>query len=254
MRNFLNWAGRRFLPALVILICCSESPIDVPEKSERIVLAEDFSFARCTYCPYAEHALDSLSREYGESLAVIIYHRRQLGDTLSPPYIATRESLYHILSSPTVVFDGIHIVQTENPNDDYMIYKQYITTQKSAKTKLFLHLDSELSADSVDVTVNIGAMDSLNNNHLNLFLVVYENDVFFKQLGAPDSIFDYVVRKIVPDENGMEFEIDYLDSLTKQVSFALSPNWNTDKLGIVAFVQDMETKEVLQAAVNKKID
>ena len=58
---------------------------------------------------------------------------------------------------------------------------------------------------------------------------------------------------MVPDEQGMLLDLSYPDSLVKEVNFSVLSNWDIDKLGIVAFVQDIETKQVLQAIVNKRI-
>lgn len=248
--NFLSSAPFVFL----FFLFCSEAPKIKEEPTGRIVLAEDFSFARCTNCPYAEQALDSLFKEYQDSLAVIIYHRYGvLGDTLSPPYVSARESLYQITASPTVVFDGINIVQTEDPNQDYSIYKNWIIYERNIAPKLSLYLETNLIATSVNAKLHIVLVDSVESADYYIFFVVYEDSVYFPQEGAPVSTFYYVMRKMVPDEKGIPVDLVYPDSLVKEVDFNLPNNWNKNKLGIVAFVQNMETKEVLQAVVKKRL-
>jgi len=246
------WKVLYAVPFLFIHFC-SEAPKVIEEPTGRIVLAEDFSFARCTYCPYAEDALDSLFHEYQDSLAVIVYHRRILGDTLSPAYVAVRESLYQITASPTVVFDGIHIVQTEDPNQDYATYKNFIISERNREPKLRLHLETNLIAFSVNLKLHIVVVDSIKIDDRYLFFVVYEDSVYFAQSGAPESTFNYVMRKMVPDERGIPIGLSYPDSIVKEVNFNLQDNWHKDKLGIVAFIQDKTTKEVLQAIVEKRI-
>jgi hypothetical protein len=252
--RIISWTGKPvILPFLLLLCHCSDSPEIKPEPTGRIVLAEDFSFARCAYCPYAEDALDSLAREYGDSLAVLVYHRRQLGDTLSPAYVAVRESLYQITSSPTVVFDGTHIVQTEDPDQDYEVYKNNIVLERNRDAKLTMDLKAEIVTNIVNLTLHTEVKDSVNSDSCRLFFVIYEGEVFFKQTGAPDSIFDYVVRKILPSEQGIPMTLAFPDSLTNEENFSVSPDWDPDKIGVVAFIQDMKTKEVLQATVIKRI-
>ncbi len=241
-----------FLISLFILFC-SESPEIKKEPAGRIVLAEFFTFARCVYCPYAEEALDSLSKEYGDSLAVIAYHRRALGDTLSPSYVAVRESLYSIQTSPIVVFDGLHKVQTEKPEDNYPTYKNYIITEQGKTTALKLSIESRINTYSVHLKVTIIPIDSIESNNFRLFLILTEDSVYFKQIGAPDSIFYFVMRKMIPDEQGIQINPVYPDSIIKEIDFNLQSNWKVNKLGIVVFVQDMETKEVIQAITKRKI-
>ncbi|MCX7994157.1 MAG: Omp28-related outer membrane protein [candidate division WOR-3 bacterium] len=239
--------------AILLITFCSDSPQIKIEPGDRIVLAEFFTFARCVYCPYAEHALDSLLKEYGDSLAVIAYHRRALGDTLSPPYVAVRESLYNIQTSPIVVFDGLQKIQTEKPEDNYPVYKNCIISERNRKTKLRLNLESTLKGDVVSLKVNIVVIDSIKDSEHRLFIVLVEDSVFFKQVGAPDSIFYFVMRKMIPDAKGITVNLVYPDSLIEERNCLIQSNWNVNKLGVVAFVQDMETKEVIQAVVKRRI-
>ncbi len=232
---------------LLLSIFCSDAPEIKPEPANRIVLAEFFTFARCVYCPYAEEALNSLSKEFKDSLAIIAHHRRVLGDTLSPSYVAVRESLYSIQTSPVVVFDGLYNVQTQNPEDDYPTYKNYITSERSKKTSLRLNIEKEIDGSIVSLKVKVVAVDSIVPSDYRLFIVLTEDSVYFKQAGAPDSIFYFVMRKMIPDENGVEINPVFPDSIIKNANFILQPNWNIDKLNIITFVQDMSTKEVIQA-------
>jgi len=61
------------------------------------------------------------------------------------------------------------------------------------------------------------------------------------------------MRKMIPDEEGIEVNPVFPDTLVKEINFSIQPNWNIDKLGIVAFVQDMGTKKVIQAITERRI-
>lgn len=241
-----------FTIIFLVLLGCSEAPVIKNEPAGRIVLAEFFTFARCVYCPYAEDALDSLSKEFGDSLAIIAYHRRMLGDTLSPSYVAVRESLYSIQTSPIVVFDGLYKVQTENPDDNYPVFKNHIINRRTELTPLKMDCETSVSSSLVNVKIHIVTVDSIRGTY-HLFLILTEDSVYFKQAGAPDSIFFFVMRKMVPNENGIEINLNHPDSIVQELDFALNPAWQDDRLGIVAFVQDTTTKEILQAKVKKGI-
>lgn len=238
---------------IALFLSCSEAPKIEAELTPRVVLAELFTFARCTYCPFSEHALDSLSEEYGDSLAVIAYHRRVLGDTLSPTYVAVRESLYQIDVSPTVVFDGVHVIQTEDPSQNYATYQNYIIQRRTVTPKLRLYLETIVISSSVNLKLHIVAIDSIEDGDYDLFFTVYEDSVFFAQSGAPESTFSYVMRKMIPDAYGAPISVTYPDSFIEEVDFNLEPTWDHEKIGVVAFIQDMETKEVLQAVVKKRV-
>jgi hypothetical protein len=238
---------------VILSLSCSEAPKIEIEVTPRVVLAELFTFARCTYCPFSEHALDSLSKDYGDSLAIIAYHRRLLGDTLSPDYVAVRESLYQIQVSPTVVFDGLHAIQTEDPNQNYSVYNSWIIHRRNEAPKLRLHLETNLAVSTVNIKVHIIVHDSLEESNYQLFTVLYEDSVDFVQIGAPDSIYCYVMRKIIPDAHGTSIDLFYPDSQVWETDIQLEDYWDEEELGIVSFVQDLETHEVLQAVVDKRI-
>jgi hypothetical protein len=59
---------------------------------------------------------------------------------------------------------------------------------------------------------------------------------------------------MIPDENGIACTLAFLDSVSKEVRFPLNQNWNRNQLGVVAFVQDFTTKEVLQAILKKGVE
>lgn len=238
---------------ILFILSCSESPEIKRELANRIVLTEFFTFARCTYCPYAEEALDSLSKEFRDSLAVVAYHRRLLGDTLSPSYVGVRESLYSIQTSPIVVFDGTTIVQTEKPEDNYPAYKNCILSERTKKTNLRLNLENTVEGNLISLKIFVVPIDSIEASEYRLYIILTEDSVYFKQTGAPDSIFHFVMRKMIPDEKGIKITPVFPDSIIEELNFMLQPGWNIDKCGIVAFVQDMITKEVIQTIIDRRI-
>ncbi len=219
----------------------------------RVVLAELFTHAFCANCPFSKHALDSLSKEYGDSLAVVAYHHRFFLDTLSPEYIAVRETLYQITAQPTVVFDGVNTVLTEDPDQDYTIYKGWIVTERNRAPPLRLHLETTLTASLLEMTVHVVVIDSIQPGDFHLFYVLYEDSVYFSHVAATDSIFNFVVREMIPNEQGASIFLTYPDSSVYQESVTLESTWNVEKLGVVVFVQDMSTLDVLQAVVAKQI-
>jgi thiol-disulfide isomerase/thioredoxin len=235
-----------------LFLSCSEAPEVEPIPAERIVLAELFTWARCAYCPYAARALDSLAKEYRDSLAIIAYHRRYAGDTLSPEYVERRKVFYYDVSAePAVLFDGTGPVWTQDPSQNYETYKNYIIGRRSRKSPLRMHLEASVQADSGILKTAVVVIDSIAATDLRLLFVIYEDSVHFSLVGATDSVFNNVMRLMIPDENGIACTLALDDSITKEVRFTLSQNWNRTKLGVVSFIQSFATKEVLQSAFKR---
>lgn len=233
---------------LLFILECSDAPVLETTTTERTVLAEFFTFARCVYCPYAEQALDSLKQEYEDTLAIIAYHRRVAGDTLSPVYVETRESLYTISTSPTVVFDGTNKVINEDPTQNYPTYKNNIIAQRNIVPKIDIDYQITKNNLMINCSIEIITLDSLNaGSDYRLFLALCEDSVYFGQIGAPDSLFNAVLRKLVPDEYGESIELSYPDTCRLDLHFSLQPQWQVEHLHFIIFVQDLITSEVLQA-------
>jgi len=239
----------RILNFLILFIflfgfSCSETP-KIEFQGKRIVLAELFTFARCPYCPYAYYALDSLKKEFGDSLIIIAYHRNLLGDTLSPSIVEKRREFYYESGGePAVFFNGFGPIRTENPEDNYPTYKNEILKAGSKKLKILPTI--EKVNDSLKIS--LFAIDTFLNRDNRLLALILEDDVYFKQAGAKDSIYHCVFRGFLACEQGIKLNLNYLDSL--KISLKI-PHLN-EKQYLVFFVQDFNTKEIFTGGIFKK--
>jgi glutaredoxin len=234
----------------VLLLKCSEAPkIDLPE-SKRIVLAELFSWARCPYCPYAAQALDSLQREYQDSLIVISYHRRVSEDTLSPIYVENRRAFYYESGGePAVFFDGLGPVRTSDPNLNLPTYRNYIVNARTKKSPIQSNLAIRVLNETLLIRVSLLPAEVISSNNLNFFLhlIICEDSIKFIQSGASDSIFNHVMRAMIPDENGIPYTPVAQETTVYDLKYPLRPSWKLEHLTVVAFIQDHTTKEVIHS-------
>lgn len=231
-------------PLLIGLLfaACSKCPtLPVPEgDSNRIVLAELFSFVECTFCPNAEEAIHRLKSEYGDSLAVLVYHMRLLGDTLSPEDAQARAHWYGVSAAPTSFFDGgSKFVGANTVEYAYNNYKDIIVTRRSIPSPLQMSMDLLSTPSDVQIDCEVVALDEASGD-LKLWSVIFENSV-----GLDDSKYDFVVRWI--EEKSLSFS----GSDTFRTTFAFLNPWQSGELGAVAFVQNDDTKEVLQATIKE---
>lgn len=234
---------------LLLVVACSDAPLVPLVPTNRIVLAEFFTWQRCVYCPYAAHTLDSLVREFQDSVVVIAYHRRVAGDTLSPAYVEVRRALYYETGGePATVFDGGEVVRTPGPQHNYTIFRNYILGAKSTKPKIQLDLDAAIGTDTGRVIVRVWGVDSTPAETLRLFTVITEDSVPATLTGATDSVFNSVMRALLPDPSGRPVVLSRADTIEVIERFSLAGFWNRSRLAVVAFVQRVTTREVLQAA------
>ncbi|MEO0072175.1 MAG: Omp28-related outer membrane protein [candidate division WOR-3 bacterium] len=239
----------------ILFLSCSQAPINPFENTGRNVLAELFTWARCVYCPYAAQALDSLAKEYADSVIVIAYHRRISQDTLSPIYVENRREFYYNTGAePVVFFDGNGPVRTENPSMNYNTYKGYIQLARSRPAPLKILLTTQVVNDSAVVNAKLIPTGLINSNNLRVLFVVTEDRIRFSLSGATDSIFNNVMRAMLPTETGISYIPQIGETTNFEIKFPIHPSWDRANLKVVVFVQNFNTKEIIQSAQKRLID
>ncbi|MCS7249714.1 MAG: hypothetical protein N2323_05980 [candidate division WOR-3 bacterium] len=221
---------------LLIFLACSEAP-KREFQGNRLVLCEFFTFARCVYCPYAEAALESLRKEFKDSIIIIAYHRRLLGDTLSPEDVEARRSFYYEEGGePVVFFNGSGPIRTEDPSLNYSTYKNEIQKERSKKLKVLVNLDN--NSDTIKIV--LFACDTLLSRDLRLLGLITFDSIFFKQAGARESVYHNVYRGFLVNQ---KIELNYGDSLIIPIYFSNQQN----KTKFIVFLQDFNNKEILNS-------
>lgn len=222
---------------IFLILACSEAP-KREFRGNRTVLCEFFTFARCVYCPYAEATLESLRKEFKDSIVVVAYHRRLLGDTLSPEDVEERRSFYYEEGGePVVFFNGNGPIRTEEPSLNYSIYKQEIQKERSKKLKILLNLEKINDT----IKVNLFACDTLLSRDLRLLGLITFDSIFFKQIGARESVYHNVYRGFILNQ---KVDLNYGDSLVIPL-YLPKPK---DKTKFVVFLQDFNNKEILNSS------
>ncbi|HOK22951.1 MAG TPA: hypothetical protein PKU94_02345 [Candidatus Hydrothermia bacterium] len=230
-----KWSFSKIVFLLIAgLIACSRLPeSNEPPTQPVIPVFEVFGYARCANCPVVEHALDSLKENYGDSIVVLEYHMRILGDTLSPKTIEERESIYGIgTAAPITIVHGEVILQgSEGINTE--LFRNYYNSIRHKEDSVLLNISMATDADSFKFTVS--AEGELDPGAKKLYAFVTQDSIVFKQVGAPDTIFNNVVR--------------FLISMPPEFPVRVNISKTVFNHGIfVALVQDTLSKKILSVA------
>lgn len=246
--NFRDrWIFRFCLPLL--FLTCSQAPEIPLVPSNRLVLAELFTWQRCVYCPYAAHTLDSLVQEFNDSVVVIAYHRRVAGDTLSPEYVEQRRTYYYESGGePAVVFDGGEVVRTLGPEYNYETYKNYILGARTHPPGAQLEINAWLDSLSGRVQISAWGVDSTPIETLLLYVAITEDSIREHQPGATDSVFNNVLRAFLPSVQGTPLKLFRAETVRIELPIQPLPFWNLRYLKSVAFIQHPASGKILQAA------
>jgi len=183
----------------------------------------------------AEQALDSLSKEFTDSsLALISYN-----GNYSPSLVNDeRRTFYTITSDPAVIFDGTDSIYPAG--NYYETFKPYI---EAAKTDTpFFNLEMTAAADSAfgSVDLRFVTADTLPGNNIVGCLAICQDSV-----DGNLKNFNYVCFQFF----SFPLNLVYPDTLDTTINFTHS--LIVDKLRAVAFAQNLDTKEILQAITTK---
>lgn len=253
---------------------------DVPSTVKRNVLVEDFTGHKCGYCPDAARIIESLQNvsPYKEQLFAVAIHGN--GDFNS--YTPGADQFYYDFSTPEgIEIDGTFGASaaslpqgTVNRDGDGKVDVLPRNVWKSVADKYI----NEIPVAWVDVYAKVqpGPDKYINISSRIKFLADYPNDVNFNVVLVENKIInwqkDYAsTPEVIPDYEhnhvlrynheadrlnlygtwGRELEShSQTTDLIQRVSTSYKDtDWNVDNMEAIAYIYDVETREILQ--VNK---
>ena len=180
--------------------------------------------------------IDSLSY-LGDTLAVICYH---VHFEYSTPEAEERWAFYDSVIIPSVVFDGTEKVFVEFPPFEE-IYRDYIDLARGVTPYFNLYIsNATASPDTGSINLRIVTADTIPDDEIVAFVSILEDS-----LPGSYGTFYHVCRYLYQ----FPVTLTYPDSFDTTIIF--SHNIRVDKMSTVVFIQDMDTKEVLQAIIEK---
>jgi hypothetical protein len=227
-------------------------PTNTP--AAKVVLLEDFANVSCVPCVISNQIIESLLNNAYANKIVVVKFPTNFPSPNDPFYLANssicdaRMSYYNIIFAPTLMVDG-----TFRPSaTDSVKVKEKIDERLMVTAPFSIDVEKSFQDSSLIVNINVNAVNlsGINLNDLVLNTIITENDIEFDE--APGSngekVFYNVLRKIIPTDNGLSFTA--LSDTTLEWQTDLLSNWNPDNLHVVTFIQNVQTKEVLQAGAD----
>jgi hypothetical protein len=214
---------------------------------EHIVLGEDFTSTTCDPCCSSSLVLDSLTAELAGSFVVIRYHVWWPPPGDDPFYLANieentaRNDYYSNFFAPRLFLDG-----SVDAGQDHTAWAALIADRARRETHIDLDLTVSATGSRGSVTASILSCSDYSDRNLYVRFVITEDEVDYE---APNGkvVFFQVMRDMLPDAVGER--ISLLPNVTLETScdYTIESGWDTDKVNIVVFIQDDETREVLES-------
>ncbi len=250
-----------------------------PADRQKVVM-EIFTGTWCGFCPGAAMGAEDML-DNGHDVAIIKFH---VGDNFANAHSNARANYYGPPGYPTTWFDGTleHVGGSQNQSI-YPTYLNLYNQRIDVPSPFTLEMEVEnTNDDEYDLTVWVTNVSDFSASDLRLHVAVTETDIpfnWFNQSHVKD-----VMRTMVPNQNGTPLEFaeegfiaphdleivkedmddgDALfkwqletekrhaknDSIQVELNFTLDSNWEAENMNIVAFIQDMPSKEIFQGEV-----
>ncbi len=197
----------------------------------------------CVYCPGAQMGGEDLVNN-GHFVAVIEHHN---GDTYTNSYSNARNTYYGITGFPTAVFDGVeYYVGGSNTQSMYQNYLPIYQDRKALMSAFSVDIFGTNTGSDYNILLRLNKIAAIPPtwNNLVVHLVLTETDIPFSWQGQTQV--DYCQRLMIPNENGTPVDLINNNFIDVPLSFTLNPSWVTDKCQLSAFIQNLDTKEILQ--------
>ena len=223
-------------------------------KADRLVLFEEFTNSGCSPCARFAPGADSLLIVRLGEVVSIKYHSNY-PDPRDPFYLNEKENLdirqqfYNITGVPSVILDGTQI------SASIPAISNKIDELKTGEQKLSLKIENSVTDGNLSLKVKVTPLKSFDNENLRLFVTVIEEEIIFETpTSNGETEFRGVLKKFLPDANGYDLGklTDTTKEYTYETSWPITGFYNEDQLAIVAFVQDIETKEVYETVYAPK--
>jgi len=247
------------LPALA-LAAALLLPLAASAQSPRKILIEEATNASCGPCaaqnPFFEYYLSLPHNE--EDIIPVIYHSKFPGSDVmnasNPTMHNGRVTYYGINGVPSALVNG-RIPATSGggydgaPSDTIALARD-ANLVRGTMSPITLTFSQTRTGSDIAGVVTVSSTEALNNKMLHI-VAVERHHYYTAAGGNGEKDFYYISRKMFPSESGSPLTLAAGESKSFTADYTLDASWNPEEMYFVAFVQDANTKEVMQAGTNR---
>jgi thiol-disulfide isomerase/thioredoxin len=260
------------LMAFIVVSCdIVEAPytknniIEPTDTTKRKVLLEDFTGFRCGNCPEASHVAEQIQAVYPDNVIVVSLHA-------GPLSVPTPVRKYDFRTSETgelanyygLIATPYGLINRKQFNNQALqsptAWGGYVAELVQTDAQLKLMLDASYNNVNREISLDV-KIDYLQNSSLNHFLAVYiiedsvvqyqQDDRNFPNVHVPDYVHNHVMRGSFNGTWGEQISPSVIEagkSLNLPLKYTIqqSKDWRPEKLSLVVFVHNNDTKEILQ--------
>ncbi len=219
----------------------------------RSAMVEHFSNTNCLPCVEADTVLENVLIERGVENVVSIGYHTETPAPGDPMFEEARDdnneriSYYSVIANPVLYVDGVSgiggVVNLQGRLNTGL--DQRLGTPPDAILEIF-----DFQADSSDLSgrVRIEALANLSGYELRLGII--EREITYTDAPGRNGVTHFydVFRGFVAGVDGTALTLGVGDVQHVPFSASMSDSWNSERIQIVAFIQQPASRELAQAA------
>jgi hypothetical protein len=220
----------------------------------RNILLEEWTSATSMSCANNNLFLDTFVNNNFSSICPVKYHLGfpEPGNDsmyLANPFTPDQRRVYYSINSlPSAIFDGSKYISPPYNNDSGLVIP-YIKRLINGSPLSMNVTDIRLTGDTIQSTIDINILHNLKSGNYKLRVMTIERTVFYQDPPGNngEKTFYDVFRNSLTDSNGVTINTS---SGTYQYiyKYQRQQGWQDSMIYTLAFIQNDDTKEVLNCA------
>jgi hypothetical protein len=208
-----------------------------------MVMVEIGTGTWCVYCPGSAMGADELV-ENGYNVAVLEHHAYN-EDPYENESSLARVLYYGITGFPTAVFDGVDkFIGGSNTQSMYQYYVPLVEARAAIKSAFSIGIYGDHTGDNYNLAVVVDKNARIPYENMALHVGLTESGISYNWQGQ--NHLEYVERLMLPSADGTPLDFESGDRQTINLNFTLDSEWDVSECELVAFIQNLDNKEILQ--------
>jgi hypothetical protein len=224
-------------------------------ERNKISLIEHFTSTADKASRSADSILNALANSNPYDIVDIQYHTAFMGadpfNEANPVDPRTRASLYQVSAVPVSILNGGTTGKSIFDYSDKPLNTTFITNQSLADPLFTIDLRTTLLDNSIVAVADIRPLNEVLDRHITLHMAVIERLVSGVTGANGETPFESVLKILLPDTSFTNNWYPGTGIKTISRIWDFVNVYNPDEIRIIAFLQDENTREVYQAAINK---
>lgn len=212
---------------------------DNPSYVARTVLLEDFTGQKCVNCPTGTEVIEQLQETYGDRFIAVGIHGGPLGfagnNTAIGLATAVGDEYYNYWK---LEYQPVGLIDRHGAVN-YTDWTAKVREELARTSSIEMKLEAQLVSGHINITVDTKAIGTDYSGNLQVWIL--EDGITATQK-MPDGstnqsyVHNHVLRTPVNGTWGEAISLNAGEQKQQQLTQAISNDWNTEHLSVVAFV------------------